>query len=460
MDFFTRHYEKLILGFCLICFMWSMFSVQRRVNESASELNKVKRSVSSLVTGKKYYAEVKTSDFMRVTDLDSNDNMVMRFDVNLYNVKATRGEDFELDAADYHKQSEDEWQFSSLLQPARYIICKNPSCYTILPFGGRGEMTCPYCGERQEITAPEPTMTDDLDKDGIPDYIEKQYDFLDYHYYYDAFDDEDGDGFTNIEEYLAGTDMTDFNDCPDLGYAVRLLGQPFNQPIPFMFNRIKKPANTPVKSDWKAVFDRAGEAKVGEPLSRNKAYVLADIDGENNNVTITTPRGESIVMERNKPATEKAISVRLCFMTSRFGIPVVKEDPSRQAPAGRQPRNARGGNQGTRPQSQDRVLNVRVGEEFTLTVDKSGIMKTERVPVNDGVVPAVVEEVQTVFTEYYRLASVENNMDASGQPVIKVYIEKLTRPGGAREKMIEVRAYNPKVDSNAGRRNVQSVGGN
>ncbi len=57
-------------------------------------------------------------------------------------------------------------------------------------------------------TLPAPT---DSDKDGMPDEWEKQYE-LNPHDAADAAKDKDKDGYTNIEEYLNGTDPTEFVD--------------------------------------------------------------------------------------------------------------------------------------------------------------------------------------------------------------------------------------------------------
>ncbi|MFC1864183.1 choice-of-anchor U domain-containing protein, partial [Thermodesulfobacteriota bacterium] len=52
-------------------------------------------------------------------------------------------------------------------------------------------------------------IDDDDDGDGLPDEFEEQYSFLDPLDPSDALEDQDGDGYTNLEEYEAGTDLQD-----------------------------------------------------------------------------------------------------------------------------------------------------------------------------------------------------------------------------------------------------------
>ncbi len=56
----------------------------------------------------------------------------------------------------------------------------------------------------------------DTDGDGIPDYIETQLSYLDENKAEDAGADEDGDGYSNLEEYLANTDPQDPDSQPFL----------------------------------------------------------------------------------------------------------------------------------------------------------------------------------------------------------------------------------------------------
>ena len=80
-----------------------------------------------------------------------------------------------------------------------------------------GTKVCPFCGEAQ----PEPEKpVADSDSDGLPDVWETKYG-LDVAQN-DADADKDGDGFTNAEEFAAGTDPSDKNSHPDYFDSLKL----------------------------------------------------------------------------------------------------------------------------------------------------------------------------------------------------------------------------------------------
>ena len=81
-----------------------------------------------------------------------------------------------------------------------------------------GTKVCPLCGETQ--AEPEKAVVD-ADGDGLPDDWEKKYG-LDVTQN-DADADKDGDGFTNAEEFAAGTDPADRNSHPDYLDSLKLV---------------------------------------------------------------------------------------------------------------------------------------------------------------------------------------------------------------------------------------------
>ena len=81
-----------------------------------------------------------------------------------------------------------------------------------------GTKVCPLCGEAQ--TEPEKPVAD-ADNDGLPDDWEKKYG-LDVSQN-DADEDKDGDGFTNAEEFAAGTDPADKLSHPDYFASLKVV---------------------------------------------------------------------------------------------------------------------------------------------------------------------------------------------------------------------------------------------
>ena len=109
--------------------------------------------------------------------------------------------------------SEVEETGGNFLVSARRVFCK----FCKKPMHD-GTKVCPFCGETQ----PEPEkVAVDADGDGLPDDWETKYG-LDVAQN-DADADKDGDGFTNAEEYAAGTDPSDKNSHPDYFDSLKLV---------------------------------------------------------------------------------------------------------------------------------------------------------------------------------------------------------------------------------------------
>jgi len=113
------------------------------------------------------------------------------------------------------------------------VACTNQNHVLLRP----DTEVCPYCN----ATQPRKDPNADTDEDGLPDSWELAHgtdravadDFLDL----------DGDGFTNMEEYLAGTHPNDDTSHPPLYLKLRVFGT-LNKPLKFKLLSISKVGET------------------------------------------------------------------------------------------------------------------------------------------------------------------------------------------------------------------------
>lgn len=131
----------------------------------------------------------------------------------------------------------------SFLASERRVLCKK--CGKAISGDIKVMPACPFCGEKQEE---EKKVVLDADGDGLPDEWEKRYN-LNPADASDANADSDGDGFTNMEEFLAGTDPTDKNDHPDYLDSLKIVLPLKETYMPFVFTRATK-----IPTGWRCEF--------------------------------------------------------------------------------------------------------------------------------------------------------------------------------------------------------------
>jgi hypothetical protein len=124
---------------------------------------------------------------------------------------------------------------AGFLTPEWRVMCVEESCRKPIPFVAE---SCPFCGKKQPPKPNEPVPGRDSDGDGIPDEIELKYG-LNPNDPADGAADLDGDGFSNLAEYLAKTDMNDPKSHPPLMDLLRLQAVQ-SVKIPFIFTGLNK----------------------------------------------------------------------------------------------------------------------------------------------------------------------------------------------------------------------------
>ncbi len=172
----------------------------------------------------------------------------------------------------------------SFLAPGMRVFCEQgdpadekKACGLPIPFG---EKKCPLCGVKQPE---EQKVVLDTDGDGLPDELEKTLG-MNPNDPNDVGGDLDGDGFTNLEEYEAKTDLRDPESHPDYLDYVKIVLPLRVKPLPFVFTGVRKRSGDAYEMQFRDprkvndagtrgfIYSVAPGAPIGETGFRAKAY--------------------------------------------------------------------------------------------------------------------------------------------------------------------------------------------
>lgn len=246
MDFFAKHYEKLILAFCLVLLLGGIAGVVFSTASTTKLLTENHASARRNVEGGNMVEAMKTDTYS-----------VERYFNDPRKVLAIMGNPGE------------QTSKGSMLEPNKMIICANSECKHLLLLKMD---VCPFCNEKEPELSKATGAEEDTDGDGIPDLLEQKYECLNYRDPTDALKDQDNDGFLNIEEVKFGTNPDDGADFPPLARLLRV-NLVVHRELGIEFSEIEKNRSEEV-GKWDVIF-RGKDPKTGR-----QRRVMAQVGGE------------------------------------------------------------------------------------------------------------------------------------------------------------------------------------
>lgn len=164
-----------------------------------------------------------------------------------------------------------------------------------------GAPQCPFCGKAQ------PTPTDDRDGDGMKDSFETKY-ALNPDNPDDAVMDPDGDGFSNLEEFLAGTHPRDAQSSPPVVAKLRI-DQLRQDRFSLRFESVQNTGGGSEKYQLNAKH-RTYFSRIGDKV---EGYTLLRYDAANKMLFIQK-EARTIGLPRGKDVIDDLITVKLLFL--------------------------------------------------------------------------------------------------------------------------------------------------
>ena len=189
------------------------------------------------------------------------------------------------------------------------VRCTNVACAKPIEYYA---VLCPFCSAVQpEIVAKEER---DSDGDGMVDLYEERY-HLDPLDPTDAFIDNDGDGFSNVEEFGANTDPSKEEEFPSLSAKLRLI-RSVDQPFIMRFQGVQQLPDGKRFLLNLHTLERSYFVKLGEEVEGYK-IVRFDLDGEDG-PTLTVKKGSTALrLVKGKRIDSFEVAAHLVFLLDR-----------------------------------------------------------------------------------------------------------------------------------------------
>jgi hypothetical protein len=263
LEFLKRHYEKMILAVLLMAFIFSLIYLIKIITST----NVVRKEDLKIPTR-------------------APDYQIVNFDSSLYDMKYvfTNGTAWLPSKA----RSKGSRLYTDLIIPVKSDRC--PHCKKIVPdsFFRNEPHKCPICSKplprptkkRPGKTHVKVTSVNDVDNDGIPNAIEEKLG-LDAKNPADANYDMDGDGFSNLCEFMKGTLINNPKSHPPMYLRLRLIALRRTEIDATLKKVIASGKN---KSNWDIQINTNGGKKtkfliLGDMLRLdNKYYKIVDVE--------------------------------------------------------------------------------------------------------------------------------------------------------------------------------------
>lgn len=258
MNFIKKHYEKIILAFFLLIFIfslgWAIIVLKKSTNIQIEDC--------------------------RLPKIPAN---YPKADMKLYDISLNFENDKDWVSL-VPEKTDEKISYMDFMIP--YPAERCPHCGKIIPSSAFFAEKCPVCSAKLDKPGAEKVMDENLDRDGdgIPDETEKKLG-LNPNDPSDIYLDNDKDGFNNLAEYYLKTDMNDINSHPDV--TSRLFVKEISlKPIDFVVKKISRIGGDD-KTKWQiqASAKLKGKKKmdddffkIGDKLEFNKdTYSIVDI---------------------------------------------------------------------------------------------------------------------------------------------------------------------------------------